>query len=137
MQPGVSSYCLISRPLEEALDTLADITDCIEVMDEGRHFVTDPSVFAGYTQDFIFHAPFHGINIASLFESIRRASVEVTTDCFRIAAGIGAPVVVHPGYYAWEQEKREADRQFRRSLTDSGTLPRISRSLSGSRTWAT
>ena len=116
MQPGISSYCLIGHPLDEALDTLAGITDRIEVMDEGLHFITNPAVFASYTQDFILHAPFHGINIASLFEPIRSASVGVTTDCFRIAAEIGAPVVVHPGYYAWEQEKEEADRQFRISL---------------------
>jgi len=113
---GISSYCLIGRPLEEALDTLADLTDLIEVMDEGLHFITDPRIFGSYTQKFVIHAPFHGTNIASTFESIRRASVEVTTACFDVAADIGAPVVIHPGYYAWETEKEEADRQFKKSL---------------------
>ena len=118
MQPGISSYCLIGHPLEEALETLAGITDLIEVMDEGLHSITDTGLFESYTQHFIVHAPFHGINIASLFESIRQASVGVTTDCFTIAAEMGAPVVVHPGYYAWEQEKEGADRQFTKSLSE-------------------
>jgi sugar phosphate isomerase/epimerase len=116
MKPGISSYCLIGRPLEEALDILSGITDLIEIMDEGLHFITDPAVFESYSQDLIIHAPYHGMNIASLFEAIRKASVEVMTDCFAVAAEIGAPVVVHPGYYAWEPEKEEADRQFKKSL---------------------
>jgi sugar phosphate isomerase/epimerase len=116
--PGVSSYCLIERPLEEALETLSGITGLIEVMDEGLHFITDPAIFGSYSQDFIIHAPYHGMNIACLFESVRKASVEVMTDCFSVASEIGAPVVVHPGYFAWEQEREQADRQFKKSLQE-------------------
>jgi sugar phosphate isomerase/epimerase len=116
--PGVSSYCLIDRPLREALEVLSGITGLIEVMDEGPHFITDTAIFDNFTQDFIIHAPYHGMNIACLFEPVRKASVEVMTDCFAIAAEIGAPVVVHPGYYAWEQEREEADRQFKKSLQE-------------------
>ncbi len=118
MQLGVSSYCLIGRPLEESLDILSGVTDLIEVMDEGPHFITDPAVFESYSQDFVIHAPYHGMNIASIFDAIRKASVEVMTDCFAVAAEIGAPVVIHPGYYAWNQEKGEADRQFQQSLLE-------------------
>ncbi len=118
MQIGVSSYCLIGRPLEESLMILSGVTDLIEVMDEGFHFITDPAVFESYSQDFILHAPYHGMNIASLFEAIRRASVEVMIGCFAVAAEIGAPVVMHPGYHAWDQEKRAADRQFQTSLRE-------------------
>jgi len=117
--PGISTCCLISEPLVAALDRLAPLTDLIEVMDEGPHFISDTGLFEGYSQKFILHAPFHGINIASSFEAIRRASVQVTSDCFRAAAAIGAEgVVVHPGYYAWEEEKEAADRQFRKSLRE-------------------
>ncbi len=118
MHPGVSSYCLIGRPLEESLSILADMADLIEIMDEGHHFITDPAVFESYSQDFVIHAPYHGMNIASLFDAIRRASVEVMTDCFAIAAEIGAPVVMHPGYHAWDQEKEQAHRQFQKSLRE-------------------
>jgi sugar phosphate isomerase/epimerase len=113
--PGISTCCLMTEPLAAALDRLAPLTDLIEVMDEGPHFITDTGLFAGYSQKIVIHAPFHGINIASIFEPVRRASVHVTAECFAIAGELGAPVVVHPGYYAWEQEKVAADRQFAKS----------------------
>jgi len=113
---GVSTYCLLEEPLDEALDRLTGITDLIEVVDEGLHFLHDTAELECYSADFIIHAPYHGINIASLFEAIRVASVDVMTECFSVAAGIGADVVVHPGYFAWEQEREQANRQFKKSL---------------------
>jgi sugar phosphate isomerase/epimerase len=117
--PGISTCCLMGEPLAVALGRLSPLTDLIEIMNEGPHFITGPDLIASYSQTFVLHAPFHGINIASLFESIRTASVQVTADCFATAAAIGAAgVVVHPGYFAWEQERKAADRQFRESLKD-------------------
>jgi sugar phosphate isomerase/epimerase len=114
--PGISTCCLMEKPLAAALDQLFPLTDLIEIMDEGPHLITAPGLLEGYTQRFILHAPFHGVNIASLLEPIRRASVQVMADCFSRAAAIGAVgVVVHPGYFAWEQERKAADRQFRKS----------------------
>jgi len=127
IMPGISTYCLLDRPLGPALDRLSELTDLIEVMDEGPHFVEGPELFESYSSDFILHAPYHGMNIACLFEAVRKASVEVMTDCFAVAAEIGAPVVLHPGYFAWEQEREQADRQFRISL---GELERAARELS-------
>jgi sugar phosphate isomerase/epimerase len=115
---GVSTYCLLEKPLGEALDTLSSLTGLIEVMDEGPHFIDDPSLFESFSSDFIIHSPYHGMNIACLFEAVREASVDVMTDCFSVAAEIGAPVVVHPGYFAWEQERESADRQFKKSLLE-------------------
>ena len=92
---GISTYCLLDRPLPEALDRLSSITNLIEVVDEGPHFVHDASLFGSYSADFVFHAPYHGMNIASLFEAIRTASVKVMTDCFSVAAEVGAGVVMH------------------------------------------
>ncbi len=113
---GISTYCLLDEPLPVALDRLSGLTGLIEVMDEGPHFVDNPELFESYSGDFVLHAPYHGMNIACLFEAVRRASVEVMTDCFAQAAGIGASVVLHPGYFAWEQEREQANRQFEKSL---------------------
>lgn len=115
---GISTYCLIEEPLPAALDRLSCLTGLIEVMDEGPHFVDSTEIFGSYTTDFILHAPYHGMNIACLFESVRRASVEVMTDCFARATEIGAAVVLHPGYFAWEQEREQANRQFATSLEE-------------------
>ena len=124
---GISTYCLLEEPLPVALDRLAGITGLIEVVDEGPHFITDTDLFGSYSADFVIHAPYHGMNIACIFEPVRRASVEVMTDCFAVASEIGASVVLHPGYFAWEQEREQADRQFRRSLAE---LSRAARELS-------
>jgi sugar phosphate isomerase/epimerase len=118
MMFGVSTYCLLEEPLHEALDRLSGITDLIEVVDEGPHYIRDPAELENYSTGFVIHAPYHGINIACLFESIRVASVSVMTGCFSVAADIGADVVVHPGYFAWEQEREQADRQFKKSLRE-------------------
>jgi len=115
---GISTYCLIEEPLPVALDRLSCLTGLIEVMDEGPHFVDSAEPFESYSADFILHAPYHGMNIACLFESVRRASVEVMTACFAQAAEIGAAVVLHPGYFAWEQEREQAAAQFAQSLDE-------------------
>lgn len=115
---GISTYCLLDEPLPVALDRLSGLTGLIEVMDEGPHFVDSPELFESYSGDFIFHAPYHGMNIACLFEAVRSASVEVMTDCFARAAEIGAAVVLHPGYFAWEQEREQATGQFVKSLDE-------------------
>lgn len=116
MMFGVSSFCLLKEPLGEALDRLSGITGLIEIVDEGPHFIHDPAVLESYSTDFFIHAPYHGMNIACVFEAIRVASVRVMTECFSVAAEVGAGVVIHPGYFAWEQEREKADRQFKISL---------------------
>ena len=117
--PGISSCCLMAEPLEQALDLLSPLTDLIEIMDEGPHFIRDASLLESYNRKLILHAPFHGVNVASLLEPIRKASVQVTSDCFARAAAVGAVgVVVHPGYYAWEQERKAVERQFGKSLRE-------------------
>jgi sugar phosphate isomerase/epimerase len=121
---GISTYCLLEETLPVALDRLADITGLIEVVDEGPHFITETDLFGSYSADFVLHAPYHGMNIACLFEPVRRASVEVMTDCFAVAAEIGAFVVLHPGYFAWEQEREQADRQFIKSLSELSAAAR-------------
>ena len=121
---GISTYCLIEEPLVEALDRLSTHVGFLEAMDEGLHSVTSPELFGSYSAAFSIHAPFHGLNIASVFEPIRTASVGVITGCFAVAAEIGAPVVLHPGYFAWENERELADRQFRQSLRELNAAAR-------------
>ena len=38
--------------------------------------------------------------------------------CFRIAADVNAGLVIHPGYFAWAEERGKAEQQLRRSLED-------------------
>lgn len=115
---AISSYCLNDTPLESALDQLAPITDCVEIMDEGCHRLDDTGVLETFDLRYMVHAPSRGVNLASLLEPIRQASVEVTVNVFGLAAEVGASVVIHPGYFAWPGDRQPAERQFRRSLDE-------------------
>jgi sugar phosphate isomerase/epimerase len=75
-----------------------------------------------YSAQFSIHAPSRGTNLASLLEPIRRASVEVIAQCFLIAAEINAGVIVHPGYFAWAEERAKAERQLVASIKDLSDL---------------
>ena len=132
---GISTYCLIEEPFSDALDRLSGLTDRIEVMDEGLHFAESPELFKSYSADFTIHAPFHGLNIACVFEPIRTASVGVITDCFAVAAEINAPVVLHPGYFAWENERELPTGSSKNRLPNSPLPPTSARSHSRLRTW--
>jgi len=115
---GISTFCLHKRPLSEALDTLSRMTGFIEVMDDGLHHLENADLLSEYPVKYSLHAPSRGTNLASLLEPIRRASVEVMAECFRIAGEVNAPVVLHPGYFAWEEERTKAERQLGHSLDE-------------------
>jgi sugar phosphate isomerase/epimerase len=115
---GVSTFCLHQESLISALDTISSISDYIEVMDEGLHYLDSAEPLMSYSKKFSLHAPSRGTNIASLLEPIRKASVEVLSRCFRIAAEVNAGVVIHPGYFAWAEERIKAERQLKISLSD-------------------
>lgn len=115
---GISTFCLHNEPLGSALEQIAPLADLIEVMDEGLHYLENAEPLLSYTHRFSIHAPCRGTNLASLLEPIRRASVEVMEECFRVAAEVNASVVVHPGYFAWEAERAKAEAQLVRSLDE-------------------
>ena len=115
---AISSFCLNDMSLEMALDRLASVTDWVEVMDEGCHRLEDTVVLESFDLRYTVHAPSRGVNLASLLEPVRRASVEVTVACLALSTEVGAPVVVHPGYFAWPRDRKRAEQQFRRSLVE-------------------
>ena len=115
---AVSTYCLHRETLPTALERLSEITSSVEVMDDGLHYISTSEILGSYSFSYSLHAPSRGVNIASLLDPIRQASVQVIDDCFAIAAEVGAPVVIHPGYFAWIEERKEAELQMLRSLSE-------------------
>ncbi|MDD1661300.1 MAG: sugar phosphate isomerase/epimerase [Methanomicrobiales archaeon] len=124
---GISTFCLHDLPLEDALAKLREFTDTVEIMDDGNHYLETAGPLESHDLRYFLHAPSRGVNIASQREPIRKASVEVLTQCFTVAAEVDAPVIVHPGYFAWKEEREAALGQFRRSL---GELKRAAGELS-------
>jgi sugar phosphate isomerase/epimerase len=115
---GVSTFCLHRLPLPDALEKISALTDRIEIMDEGLHHLEDAGLLQSYDRHFSIHTPCRGTNIASLLEPIRRASIEVMAQSMAIAAEAGAAVVIHPGYFAWAEERGKAEGQLARSIRE-------------------
>lgn len=124
---GISSFCLHHEPLGTALETLSSLTDLVEIMNDGPHHLETPELLDSFSLRYAFHAPSRGVNIASILEPIRKASVEVTGQCLALAAEVNAPVVIHPGYFAWEEDREKARRQVTQSILE---LNRIAGDLS-------
>ena len=91
-------------------------------MDEGLHHLRSSEHLVSCTTRFSFPPPFSGTNIASLLEPICRASIEVMEEYFAIAGDVNAPFVIHPGYFAWAEERRKVEMQFQRSFLDLNSL---------------
>jgi sugar phosphate isomerase/epimerase len=116
---GVSTSCLADVPLEHALDVLYDITDTVEIVGDGLHYMDNSDIADCFDFRYFVHAPSRGVNISSQLEIIRKASVAVIRQCAGIASGIGAEkVVVHPGYFSHIMQRDIGIFQLEKSLVE-------------------
>lgn len=121
MDPNIalSTYCVISKTLAEALDILENKTSAVEVMDDGNHYTNDASLLQSYPYKYTIHAPIRSVNIASILPPIRKASVGLICESMDLAAECNAlRVVFHPGYYTFEEEYEKAVLALKTSLAE-------------------
>ena len=117
MPVSFSTHCLSSLTLDEALVQLAPHTSCVEVMNDGRHYIEDAEPLLSHSFTYSIHAPARSVNIASVLEPIRRASTEIICDSIELAVSADAKTVVfHPGYYAFTEEYDKAVSSLKKSL---------------------
>jgi len=116
----LSTFCCMDHPLNEALAILAPRTGHIEIVADGPHdLLPDGIPCSGNACSYSVHAPTSEINIASINERMRCASVTVLGDVMAACARIGAEhLVVHPGYAAYEQVRSRSHASLLRSLDD-------------------
>ncbi len=107
MKIGVSTLALFPMSLKEILDYLEDINvEYCELMMEYPYNNIDPDIVNSYDIKTSIHAPLSDVNIASLNNSIRRASVEEVKNSIDLASKIDSEVVVvHPGHMAFLARK--------------------------------
>ncbi|MBN1431234.1 MAG: sugar phosphate isomerase/epimerase [Methanomicrobiaceae archaeon] len=116
---GISTSCLSDVPLEHALDVLYDITETVEIIDDGLHFMDNPDIAECFNFNYFIHAPSRGVNIASQLEIIRKASVEVIVHCAGIASRLDAgAIIIHPGYFSHVLQRDIGIFQLEKSLLD-------------------
>jgi sugar phosphate isomerase/epimerase len=107
MKIGVSTLALFPMSINEILDYLEGINvKYCELMLEYPYNSIDPDLVNSYNIKTSVHAPLSDVNIASLNESIRKASVEEVKSSIDLASKIGSKVVVvHPGHMAFLARK--------------------------------
>ena len=107
MKIGVSTLALFPMSLKEIMDYLESINvKYCELMMEYPYKRIDPDIVNSYDIKTSIHAPLSDVNIASLNESIRKASVEEVKNSIDLASKINSEVVVaHPGHMAFLARK--------------------------------
>lgn len=121
---GCSTWCLMDRSLEEALDVISSLTGCAEILSDSLHslFLSEEACHS-FDLQYTVHAPTGDINIASENERLRKAAIQVIGDLAEVFDRIGAVrLVIHPGH-VWEEERRgAAQRALDRSLDDLAAM---------------
>ena len=135
---AISSFSPAPHAARMALDRLSALTDCVE--NHGRGLPPPRR----YRRARDLRPPVNGPCAVARRERREPARTGPARErrgdgrVVALAAGVGAPVVVHPGYYAWPRDRKRAEQQFRQSLTEP---PRGSGGPLGhvltSRTWGT
>jgi sugar phosphate isomerase/epimerase len=107
MKIGVSTLALFPMSLKEILDYLESINvKYCELMLEYPYNEIDPDLVNSYDIKTSIHTPLSDVNIASLNESIRKASVEEVIKSINLASKVGSEaLVVHPGHMAFLARK--------------------------------
>jgi|Deesub1362A_J573_1020465.scaffolds.fasta_scaffold00272_42 sugar phosphate isomerase/epimerase len=117
---GASTYCCILEPLEVALGKLENTGfSLVEILSDGMHdLLNDCEPCFSFGMEYVVHAPID-LNIASVREPIRKASVEVLKGVVEVANRIDSDLlVIHPGHYGWHIEKERAYRACANSVME-------------------
>lgn len=116
----ISTFCRMDFPLKTALATLSERTAHVEILADGLHdILADPEICTEYPFSYSVHAPTSDINIASVNERMRQASLAVLDDTMTACTRIGADhLVIHPGYAPYEQVRARSHTALLRSLDE-------------------
>ena len=105
---GVSTQALYDKSLSLALYKIRQLkVNFVEIVNEGYHalnkhnYKTHAEFLEEARLKSVIHAPFSDINIGSLNEKIRRASLELLFETLKIAHYMGSMlVVIHPAHHS-------------------------------------
>nr|WP_319540377.1 TIM barrel protein [uncultured Methanospirillum sp.] len=114
----ISTRCLKDSPLEVTLENLGSLTRGVEIIDGGAHRIPSVSLLESFPYRYSIRLPQLDINLSSILEPVRQASVAVVVERFTFAAEVNADVIVNPGYLTSSSEFAQARKQLSRSSRD-------------------
>jgi sugar phosphate isomerase/epimerase len=119
---GISTWAYQDLSLDEALERIISLSDNAEILCEARHSLLDPSnldALESFSLKYTVHGLITDVNIASIHDAIRSASVELHRKAVEASAVAGASVyVVHPGFASWPFYRDQALQSLDKSLVD-------------------
>ncbi|WP_440953438.1 sugar phosphate isomerase/epimerase family protein [Methanococcoides sp. FTZ1] len=118
---GVSSFAFYELPLTEALEKIEQMSDCAEIFSEGMHdlFREGRELAFSYDLKYTVHAPSTDLNLSSLREPIRLASLSVVKQMADICNDLDSDIlVVHPGYFSYPVDMVNAQKAFEKSVAE-------------------
>ncbi len=115
---GVSSFAYHDMPLPDALAKIENIASCAEIFSEGQHdLLKENEISLSYDLKYTVHAPTSDLNLASIRDPIRNASIELLKDMAEICVKLDSNIlVVHPGYVAFPHDREFALKAFSKSV---------------------
>ncbi|MHC1635790.1 MAG: sugar phosphate isomerase/epimerase family protein [Candidatus Methanospirareceae archaeon] len=123
---GLSTFSFIDEELGVALERIEKLTIFAEILSESKHNIDagiNAEIPLSYHLKYAVHAPVTDVNIASVHEVIRRASMSIIEDVIKAAIKIDAElIVVHPGYVGWVQDIPAAMKSLEKSIKELDSL---------------
>jgi sugar phosphate isomerase/epimerase len=119
---GISTWAYQDLSLSDALERIISLSDNAEILCEAQHSLLDPSnleALDSFSLKYTVHGLITDVNIASIHDTIRSASVELHRKAVEASAVAGASVyVVHPGFTSWPFYRDQALRSLDKSLEE-------------------
>jgi sugar phosphate isomerase/epimerase len=119
---GISTWAYQDLSLGDALERISSLSDNAEILCEAQHSLLDPSnleALDSFSLKYTVHGLITDVNIASIHDTIRSASVELHRKAVEESAIAGASVyVVHPGFTSWPFYRNQALHSLDKSLVD-------------------
>ena len=121
---GISSNCLMKKPLFDALEALSPLTGYVEIMSACGHTLPDFAEAAeSFPLRYSVHSPTSDGNIAEPFERLRVASLSVIRESAEAADALGAEtLVIHPGFCLEPEHFAESEAALHQSIEDLGSM---------------
>ncbi|MDO5846475.1 MAG: sugar phosphate isomerase/epimerase family protein, partial [Methanocorpusculum sp.] len=123
-RPGISTSCLMDRPLFDALEELSALTDLVEIFSAAKHFLPlNPDAAESFDLRYTVHTPTSDGNIAEPVEKLRKASLEVLAESAADADRINAEtLIIHPGFCMEQDLWPLSLSALKKSLRDLGRM---------------
>jgi sugar phosphate isomerase/epimerase len=119
---GISTWAYQDLELGDALERITLLSDNAEILCDARHSLLDSTnleALESFDLKYTVHGLITDVNIASIHDAIRSASIDLHIKAISASANAGASIyVVHPCYTSWPYYGDQATLSLDESLVE-------------------